>query len=132
MTPAVRHLQDRAMEIPADAFASLAKLSHKRVGTSPEGILSLAGGRLRFDDLKQYSDVLRAREVSERETARKFGPAVAARIGAEPRYPLEKWEVDALTAGGPRPEVDVDAILEDALRSRGLGAIADRVVSVRH
>ncbi|OFW15811.1 MAG: hypothetical protein A3F69_00260 [Acidobacteria bacterium RIFCSPLOWO2_12_FULL_66_10] len=78
-----------------------------------------------------YRDETRAREVGERETARKFGPAVAARIGAEPRYPLEPWEVDALTAGGPRPGAEVDAILLDALRSRGLGAIADRIEAAR-
>ena len=74
-----------------------------------------------------YRDEARAREVGERETARKFGPEVAARIAATPRYPLAPWEVAGLTAGGPRPEAEVDAILLDALRSRGLGAIADRI-----
>ncbi|HSL21241.1 MAG TPA: hypothetical protein VK886_06880 [Vicinamibacterales bacterium] len=74
-----------------------------------------------------YRDEARAREVGERETARKFGPAVAARTTAQPRYPLERWEVDALVGSGPRPEAEVNAILLDALRSCGLGAIADRV-----
>jgi hypothetical protein len=74
-----------------------------------------------------YRDETRARDVGGRETTRKFGPAVAARIDAEPRYPLEPWEVKALTGGGPRPEAEVDAILLGALRRRGLGAIADRV-----
>ena len=74
-----------------------------------------------------YRDEARARLVGDRETARKFGPVVAARISAEPRYPLEPWEVDGLTAGGPRPQAEVDAILLDALRKRGLEAIADRI-----
>ena len=78
-----------------------------------------------------YRDEGRGREVSDRETARKFGPEVAARIGARPLYPLEPWEVDALTAGGPRPQAEVDAILLDALRSHGLGTVADRIEAAR-
>ncbi len=78
-----------------------------------------------------YRDETRARDTGRRETARKFGPAVAARIDAKPLYPLEPWEVDALTAGGPRPRAEIDAILLDALRRRGLAAIADRIEAAR-
>ncbi|MEQ1727710.1 MAG: hypothetical protein ABL982_04955 [Vicinamibacterales bacterium] len=78
-----------------------------------------------------YRDVARAHDVNTRETARKFGPDVAARISAAPRYPLETWEVTALTAGGPRSEVETIGILLDALRDRGLGDLADRIEAVK-
>ena len=74
-----------------------------------------------------YRDEARARAVNDAEAARKFGPDVAARIRAKPLYPLESWELETLTAGGPRSRDEIDAILRDALRGRGLGHIADRV-----
>lgn len=77
-----------------------------------------------------YRDQHVARELNHRETARKFGPAVAARIAASPRYPLGAWEIEALTEGGPRPEAEVEKLLLEALRGRGLGEWAERVRAV--
>lgn len=74
-----------------------------------------------------YRDEQMARAVNHRETARKFGPDVARRIEQSPRYRLEAWEVETLTAGGPRAAADVDRVLLDALRGRGLGEWAERV-----
>jgi hypothetical protein len=78
-----------------------------------------------------YRDETRARDVGALETARKFGPDVAERVSVAPRYPLESWEVEALTAGGPRPDMEVHAVLLHALRSRGLSEIADRIEAAR-
>jgi hypothetical protein len=77
-----------------------------------------------------YRDEATARGVNGRETARKFGPPVAARLAEAPMFPLEPWEVEALAAGGVRPRLEVDAILLRSLRSRDLGAIAERVATL--
>jgi hypothetical protein len=74
-----------------------------------------------------YGEEQVAREKNDRETARKYGPAVAQRIAAQPRYPLRPEEVAALTHGGPRPPAEVGSILDGLLRERGLREIADRI-----
>lgn len=74
-----------------------------------------------------YRDEQAARAVNHRETARKFGPDVARRIEQSPRYRLESWEVETLTAGGPRSADEVGRVLLEALRGRGLAEWAARV-----
>jgi hypothetical protein len=76
-----------------------------------------------------FRDEARAVEINTRETARKFGPDTAARIAADPLYPLTADEVAALTQEGPRPPEAIAAILTDQLRARGLGSIADRIAA---
>ena len=74
-------------------------------------------------------DEARAVAINARETTRKFGPDTAARIAADPLYPLTAAEINALTQGGPRPADAVQEILSDQLRARGLGAVADRIAA---
>lgn len=76
-----------------------------------------------------YRDEPLARAKNDRETSRKYGPRVAARIAAHPRYPLAPPEIAALTEGGPRPAPEVAAILDGLLRERGLQHVADRVAA---
>lgn len=76
-----------------------------------------------------YRDEAVARAVNHRETERKFGPEVARRIAQSPRYPLESWETETLTAGGRRAADEVDRVLLEALRGRGLGDWAERVAA---
>jgi hypothetical protein len=76
-----------------------------------------------------YRDEAVARALNDRETARKYGPRVAQRIAAQPRYPLRPEEIAALTEGGPRPRSEVRAILDRLLRERGLGNVADGIAA---
>jgi len=74
-----------------------------------------------------YRDEQRARTINDRETRRKFGPEVARRIAEQPVYPLVPDEIARLTKGGPRPAAEVDAILDELLRARGLAVVADSI-----
>jgi hypothetical protein len=76
-----------------------------------------------------YGDEETARVRNDRETARKYGPGVAQRIAANPRYPLRQEEVAALTHGGPRAQAAVAVILDGLLRERGLQDVADRIAT---
>ncbi len=73
-----------------------------------------------------YGDEEAAREKNYEETARKFGPGPARRIEDDPRFPLTREEVDELSSGR-RTREEVDEILDDVLRDRGLLTIADAV-----
>ena len=76
-----------------------------------------------------YRDEAVALRVNHRETTRKFGPAVADRLARSPRYPLASWERDTLCVGGPRTQAEIDGVLLEALRGRGLGPWADRIAA---
>ncbi len=74
-----------------------------------------------------YGDEATAREKNHGETVRKFGPGPARQIEQHPRYPLEAGEAEQLAAGGQRSREQVDGILDDLLRARGLASVADAV-----
>jgi hypothetical protein len=76
-----------------------------------------------------FRDEARAIAINARETGRKFGPEAVARIATDPLYPLSGDEIAALTEGGPRPPEAIAAILNDQLRARGLGSVADRIAA---
>ena len=59
----------------------------------------------------------------------KFGPEVADRIKANPLYPLTPGEITRLTKAGPRPQREVNEILFDLLRKRGLEYLSDLVAT---
>ncbi len=73
-----------------------------------------------------YGDEQTAREKNQRETTRKFGPGPARRIEENPRFPLTLEEIGELSSGRRTPQ-EVDGILDDVLRDRGLLTIADAV-----
>jgi len=86
-----------------------------------------------------FRDEAKARATSFRETARKFGPAVAERLERERRegtvpYPLTPAEVTNLIKPGPdesqdvpRTQLEVNLILYRLLRRRGLLYVSDLV-----
>jgi hypothetical protein len=78
-----------------------------------------------------YRDERLARQNNDRETARKYGPDVANRIAAQPRYPLRQEDIRELVGSGPRAPEEVATILDGLLRERSLEDIANQIAAAR-
>lgn len=74
-----------------------------------------------------YGDEDTARQKNHGETIRKFGPEAAERIRDKPMYPMTREQIERLTADGPRPRQEINDILVELLRKRGLLYVSEQV-----